>query len=74
MIWGVKGELKVRDVDIKKLQNWQNWLELNESIMTDKRISYASIDDTPSWIKSKTPAKYHDMSYDNPSNNESERV
>lgn len=42
--------------------------------MTDKWISYASIDDTPSRIKSKTPAKYHDISYENPSNNESEWV
>ena len=76
MIRGVKGELKVRDVDLKKLANRNNRLELNDSIMTDKRISYASIDDTPHRIKSKTPGKYHDISLENPniSNYESERA
>ena len=75
MIRGVKGELKVRDVDLKKLANWNNRLELNDSIMTDKRISYASIDDTPHRIKSKTPGKYHDNSLENPNiNYESERA
>lgn len=44
--------------------------------MTDKWISYASIDETPNRIKSKTPGKYHDMSLENPnvSNFDSDRA
>jgi hypothetical protein len=47
MIRGVKGELKVRDVDISKLKDRNKRMEFNDSIMTDKRGSYPSIVDTP---------------------------
>lgn len=37
MIRGVKGELKVRDIDISWLKDRHAWMEFNDSIMTDKR-------------------------------------
>jgi len=69
MIRGVKGELKVRAVDISKLKNRNQWLEFNDSIMTDKWGSYPSIEETPNMrtakSQTKKPARLYDVGLEN---------
>ena len=64
----MKGELKVRDIDISRLKDRNHRIEFNDSIMTDKRQSYPSIDDTPNARTAKSlgkkPGRLYDVSVD----------
>lgn len=68
MIRGVKGELKVKDIDISRLKDRHNRKDFNDSILTDKWASYPSIDDTPNaWTAKslgKKPGWLYDVSID----------